>query len=389
MKGCLPKILVIVGLLVLLGISWRLYERKDQNADPRGRGGSGRAIPVETAELQFGRIDDVRIFSGTLEASAQVAVSAKVVGRVLNVSADLGDQVQRGQILLELEADEFEQDVARAQAELAVAQAQLTEAENRLEIAARERDRMQQLRDQNISSDAELDNAKAEFLIRSSALEVAKAMRTARESDLQTAQLHLQETKVRAHWAEGKATRLIASREVEEGDLVTLQDRLFTVVEIEPLRALVFVPERDYGRLRQDQEVTLTTDAWPGRNFTGHIERIAPVFMASSRQARVEILVENQDQALKPGMFVRAAISLDHADHAVLVPEPALTRRGDRLGLFRVSDENTAVWTEVETGIANQAVVQILSPELSGRVVTLGQQLLDDGSPLILPEAAK
>lgn len=73
MKGCLPKILVIVGLLVLLGISWRLYERKDQNADPRGRGGSGRAIPVETAELQFGRIDDVRIFSGTLEASAQVA----------------------------------------------------------------------------------------------------------------------------------------------------------------------------------------------------------------------------------------------------------------------------------------------------------------------------
>lgn len=388
MKNHLTRFLLTAFCLIVLALGWRLYTRKASSDAAGGREGA-RAVPVETAEARRGTIEDIRIFSGSLDASAQVTVSAKVTGRVLRVSADLGDRVTRGQILLELEDDEFVQDLTRARAELAVAEAQLDEAENRLEIARRERDRMQQLKDQNISSEAELDSAKAEFLIRSSALEVARAMRKARESDLQTAQLHLTETKVRVHWEGGTPTRLVAGRNVEEGDLVTLQDRLFTVVEIEPLRAVVYVPERDYGRLAPGQQVSLTTDAWPDRRFPGNIERISPVFMATSRQARVEILMENQDQALKPGMFVRAAISLDRADDAVLVPEPALTRRGSQLGLFRVADDHTAVWTEVKTGIANQQWVQILSPELSGRVVTLGQQLLDDGSKLTFTESGE
>jgi multidrug efflux pump subunit AcrA (membrane-fusion protein) len=130
----------------------------------------------------------------------------------------------------------------------------------------------------------------------------------------------------------------------------------------------------------------LATDAYPGESFDGRILRIAPVFREATRQARVEVSVKNPGHRLKPGMFIRATVVLDRVIDAVIIPEQALTSRNNRTGVFLVGDDGrSVVWREVRVGIREGGRVQLLGEELSGRVVTLGQQLVDDGSPIVIP----
>jgi len=134
----------IVGLTVALlaaavGLGWAiLVQLQDGSAPDRG-GKTGRTpVPVEVAPIQRGAIALQRTFSGELEALAEFVVAPKVGGRVERVLANIGDAVDRGQVVAELDNDEYVQNVAQAQADLVVAQANLSEAKSALEIARRE-----------------------------------------------------------------------------------------------------------------------------------------------------------------------------------------------------------------------------------------------------------
>jgi RND family efflux transporter MFP subunit len=132
----------------------------------------------------------------------------------------------------------------------------------------------------------------------------------------------------------------------------------------------------------------LTTDAYPDERFTGRIDRIAPVFRKSTRQARIEMIVDNPQHRLKPGMFIRISVALAQVREATIVPEQALTIRDDKSGVFIVSEDGQSVnWRVVKVGIRAGDRVQVEGEGLFGRVVTLGQQLVNDGSPITIPAA--
>jgi RND family efflux transporter MFP subunit len=127
----------------------------------------------------------------------------------------------------------------------------------------------------------------------------------------------------------------------------------------------------------------LATDAYPGEQFEGRIDRIAPVFDESTRQARIEMTIDNPQLRLKPGMFIRATVVLARERDATIVPEQALTIRDDKDGVFIVSEDGrSVVWQMVNVGIRENGRVQIKGGGLSGRVVVLGQQMVDNGSPI-------
>src|SRR5690606_6374846 len=100
-----------------------------------------------------------------------------------------------------------------------------------------------------------------------------------------------------------------------------------TVVDLATVRAVVFVTEHDYARLKVGQEAQIMTDAYPERVFHGRVERLAPVFEEASRQARVEVRIDNDDRRLKPGMYVRVGVVLATDEDATIVPAAALVRR--------------------------------------------------------------
>jgi RND family efflux transporter MFP subunit len=327
-----------------------------------------------------------RVFSGALEAPAQLVVAPKIGGRVERLTVNLADGVSRGQVVAELDNAEYVQAVTQAKAELAVARATRVQADSTLAIAVRELERVTRLHERGVAAAADLDTARANRLARQAQLEVARAGVTRADAALATARIRLGYTRIVADWSDGGAHRVVAERFVNEGQTVSANTPLLRIVELDPIMGVIFATERDYGRLQPGQAVSLATDAYPGQTFSGRIARIAPVFREATRQARVEILAANPDQRLKPGMFIRATVVLDRVADAVMVPEQALTSRAGRTGVFLVSDDGRQVaWRTVRPGIRAGDRVQVLDADLSGRVVVLGQQLVEDGSAVILP----
>ncbi len=353
-------------------------------------GKSGRAlrpVPVEVAQIQRGPIALQRTFSGELEALAEFVVAPKVSGRVEQVFVNIADTVKRGQVVAELDNDEYVQTVAQAQADLEVARAKLSEAESALEIAKREFKRTESLLKRGIASDSEFDAIRQDRLAKQAQLKVARAQVTKAESSLESANIRLGYTKVTAGWTGGDEHRVVAERYVDEGQTVAANAPLLLIVELQPIIGVVFVTERDYAHLKPGQLISLTTDAYPGEEFPGRIERIAPVFRKSTRQARIEMTIDNSQYRLKPGMFIRATVVLAHVPEATIIPVQALTIRDDRSGVFIVSEDGRSVaWHEVKAGIREGNRVQVEGEGLSGRVVTLGQQLVKNGSAITIPD---
>jgi len=346
-----------------------------------------RSVPVEVVSIATGPIEFRRTFSGTLEARAEFVVAPKVSGHVERLNVRLADAVGRGQIVAELDDDEYVQAVNQAAADLAVARANLVEAQSALEIAAREFERIKTLHQRGVASDSQLDEAVAGRSARQARLAVAEAQVTRAEASLETVNIQLGYTKVKADWTGGADRRVVAERFVDEGQTVSANAELLRIVELDPITGVIFVSERDYSRLQPGQDAALSTDAYPGELFHGRIERISPVFRQATRQARVELTIDNPGLRLKPGMFVRATVVLERVEQATIVPEQALTLRGKQTGVFVVNEqEMTVAWRPVQVGIGEGDLVQVTGEGLEGRVVILGQQLVDNGSPIIIPE---
>jgi RND family efflux transporter MFP subunit len=366
--------------------AWQFIRGRQDDSVPTERHLSAQPAPVEVAPVEHGPVELRRTFSGALEAPTQFVVAPKVAGRVERLSVNIADPVTRGQVVAQLDDDEYVQAVAQARAELAVAGANRVEAKSALQIAERDLERVTRLRKRGVASEADLDAARADQLAKKARLAVARAQVTRAEAALETARIRRGYTRITADWSGGDERRVVAERFVDEGETISANTPLLRIVELDPISAVIYVTEKDYGRLQPGLEVALTTDAYPRETFAGRIERIAPVFRQETRQARVELAVANPERHLKPGMFVRATVVLERVADAVVVPEQALTTRGDRTGLFLLApDEKHVVWREVRVGIRQEGRVQVLGEGLAGRAVTLGQQLLDDGSAVTVP----
>ncbi len=390
MKSVGQKILILVILLLIgtvAGSGWVIFSRLQDRVGSGKRGKASRPLPVEVAQIQRGPIELRRSFSGALEALAEFVVAPKVSGRVEKLFVNLSDTVRRGQVVGELENAEYVQAVAQAKADLVVAKANLAMSKSALEIANREFERTKELLKRGIASDSESDAARADQLSKQAQLEVADAQVTKAASSLETANIRIGYTKVTASWTGGNDYRLVAERYLDEGQTVAANAPLLLIVELHPIVGVVYVTEKDYARLRPGQVVSLTTDAYPGERFPGRIDRIAPVFSKSTRQARVEMTIENPQHRLKPGMFIRATVVLERVPETTTVPQQALTVRNGKTGVFVVSEDGRSVaWREVKLGIRQGRRVQVEGEGLSGRVVTLGQQLVDDGSAITITD---
>ena len=386
-----PGLKMLIPVLLLLGVAagagWLIFRQIQDHGAPGKGGNASRSLPVEVALIQRGPMVLKRSFSGALEALAEFVVAPKVSGRVEKLLVNISDIVKRGQVVGELDNAEYVQAVAQAKADLVVAKANLAMAKSALAIANREFERTRQLLKRGIASDSEFDTRQADQLTRQAQLQVAEAQVTKAASSLETANIRLGYNQVTASWSGGGDDRIVAERYYDEGQTVAANQPLLLIVELDPILGVVYATEKDYAHLRPGQTVSLTTDAYLDAAFFGRIDRIAPVFQKATRQARVEMIIENPGHRLKPGMFIRATVVLKRVLDTTIVPEQALTTRDGLHGVFVVSEDGKSViWRAVKVGIREEGRVQVEGEGLSGLVVILGQQLLKNGSAVTIPE---
>ncbi len=384
----MKKVLGILIVLVLVGLlGWQVFQR----ASLSSKGSQGRrrtvAVAVEVIPIKKATIRDVEFFTGSLLPKSYFVVAPKIAGRLEKLLVNIGDRVKRGQLIAVLEDEEYAQQVEQARAETEVANANVEESRSSLGVAQREFERAQALRQKKVASESELDAAEAQYKAQNAKYKVALALVAQRKAALKAAQVRLSYTRIRASWEDGNEPRIVGERFVDEGAMLKANDPIASVLEINSLRGVIHVIERDYSKVRVGQEASVTTDAFPGRTFTGKIVRVAPLLKETSRQARVEIEVPNRDQLLKPGMFIRAQIEFARHNDVTVVPLSALAKRGDQQGVFLADTQiMKARFVPVTLGIVNNTLAEVVNPPLSGSVVTLGHHLLEDGSAITLPD---
>ncbi|HBG30593.1 MAG TPA: efflux RND transporter periplasmic adaptor subunit, partial [Gammaproteobacteria bacterium] len=285
----LPRVLVIAFFLLFVGVViQRLFV---SNAD---KPEAAAVIAVEAAAVRQLDMNDYRYFNGTLRPNAQFLITPKVGGILLKLTVGVGDQVEKGQLIAELEDDEIAQEVIRIRAQLTVAKAQLSEATASAQVAERDFQRTKQLLDRKIASEAEYDGALTRVTASRARLSVAKAQLQQAQAALKAAELKLSYTKIYADWPDEDTTRVVGQRFVDEGALLRPSEPVVQVLAFQPIIAQMSVTERDYSRLTIGQPVTLTTAAYPDQEFTGVISRISPQFNEMSRQALLEVTIPNE-----------------------------------------------------------------------------------------------
>ncbi|KPA16947.1 efflux transporter, RND family, MFP subunit [Candidatus Magnetomorum sp. HK-1] len=378
-------ILVITG--VISGLVYIVFNQIQQSTNLVKKRNGVMPIPVHVAEIKKGPISLKRTFSGTLEPQSKFTVAPKISGRINRLYVDISETVMRNQVVAELDNEEYIQEVAQAKASLAVENANLKEAINALSIANRELKRIKTLNKKGIESVSQLDSAKTNQLEKEAQVEIAKAQRMMAESALEASNIRLNYTKVIAQWSDDDKSRIVAERFIDEGNTVSAATPLISIIKLNPIIGVIYITEKDYSYLKIDQNVQITTDTFPKELFVGKVSRISPIFKKETRQVRIELLIDNQEHKLKPGMFIRATIVLKHIEEATIIPDIAITKRDDQTGVFVViNKDNSVFWNKVDIGIKDNTFVQVSGLNDNGSVVTLGHQLLKNGSKISIPE---
>lgn len=383
---------MIVTLVLAAGLGffvWRIYVKvKERQRGPDNRLLHGDvAVAVEVRPVRKVTVRETGRFTGSLYPRSHFVVAPKISGRLEKLTVDVGDSVKSGQLIAELDDDELAQQVEQARAELAVAKATVAECKSALDVAARELERVKALHKKNVASESELDETEARHTACIAKHNVALAEVTRREAALKAVEVRLSYTRIHAVWGDGTEIRVVGERFVDEGEMLTPNAPIASILDNNVMTALIDIIERDYHKIKLGQPAVMTTDAFPDRRFTGKIVRIAPLLKEMSRQACVEIEIPNSEGLLKPGMFIRAQIEFDRHENATVVPLAALARRNDRQGVFLVDTEMMkARFVPVTLGVTEGEIVEVTEPVMSGFVATLGHHLLEDGATIRLPE---
>lgn len=360
----------LVVAIVLALIVWRFVAGKKDEDTRSGRG--PQAVAVELASVEIRDIDEVSNYSGSLRAHSSFVLAPKVSGQLTRLHVNIGDRVRKGQVIAELEDVLIRHEHEKALANLNQATSAFGEAQRELANS-------RQLLEREYISQAEFDAVQASFISEQSKLQVAQAAERA-------AKFQLEQTRVIATWDGPGNTRVVGERFAVEGQLLSAGAPLVSILDISRLVADIEVIEADYRKIRIGQAAQISSDAWPQEAFEGRVARIAPILQEQSRQARVEIELPNPSEKLKPGMFVRLRLVHQSKPQVTVVPVAALYKHKGIEGVFVVNRDSLIVnFLPVDKGISSDNLVEILSPSLSGEVVILGQDQLDEGTAIILP----
>jgi RND family efflux transporter MFP subunit len=175
-------------------------------------------------------------------------------------------------------------------------------------------------------------------------------------------------------------TRYIGKKYLDAGQMLKANDAILSIIDIRRMKAMVNVIEKDYPMIRTGQAAAVSTDAYPGKVFSGRVRKITKVLDEYTRQGEVEIEIDNSQLLLRPGMFVKVSIEFETIKDAQIVPRSAVVNFNDTAGVFMQSaDRKTVKFIPAEIGLADGDKVQIVSPRLIRPVVTLGSHLLYNG----------
>ena len=369
------------------------------------------AVEVTTATAIVRDLPGFFEASGSLSGDEQTDVSPQMAGKVVVVAVDLGSYVRRGQTIVRLDDVDAKLKVQQAQAQVDQAKAAARQAEEKVGIRPGQVfdiNKLPEVANARLGLElADKNFRRSEKLIESgdisrSVYDQQKALRDQLQEQYESAlslarQNHAAVLTARANVANAEsqlnqAVRsksyanvyspidgYVAERSADLGEYVSTTSKVATIVKINPLRVRIDIPEQAIPTVSVGQSVSVTTSAWPDRNFSGRIARISPNVSTTSRTLTVEAEIENSSGVLKPGQFATVRILESRAAPATLVPARAVRTESGVSRVFVIKD-GKAQERQVQLGQTEGDLVEIKSGVAENETVaTSNVEQLSDG----------
>jgi multidrug efflux pump subunit AcrA (membrane-fusion protein) len=379
--------------------------------EEQANAGQPAAVDVTTAPAIVRELPQYFEATGSLTGDEQTDVAPSMAGKVVAIGVDMGSYVKRGQMIVRLDDVDAKLRVQQQQAQLDQMKASLRQAEEKvgvrpgqsfdlnkipevanakvaLDLAEKNLRRSEKLIETGDVSRSAYDQQKAQRdqlrEVYEGALSLARqnyaAVMTARANVANAeSQLNLARRNLSYALVFSPIDGFVSERTADLGEYVSPTQKVATIVRINPLRVRIDIPEQAIPAISVGQSVSVTTSAWPDKNFSGRIARVSPNVTPASRTLTVEAEVENSSGALKPGQFATVRILQSRAQPAVLVPARAIRSESGVNRVFVIKDGH-AQERLVQLGQSEGDLVQVKNG-ISGdeQVATSNIEQLADG----------
>lgn len=338
--------ILIVALSLLLLIAY-FGCGNNSHSNPNNKNNDEVVVPVEIAEIIEGDISAYFTGTATIEAEEETGVVAKVGGVVEKLLAEEGDYVKAGQVLAKLDDEKIS-------VQLEQAKANLNKLENNYE-------RNKDLHEKQLISTEVFQQVRYEYEHQQAVYDLAK--------------LDLDYTAIRT-----PISGIVSKRLVKVGNMILPNQATFEVTGMDPLIAVLHVPERQLSRLSVGQNTLLHVDALGADDFPGRIDRISPIVDPETGTVKVTVEVHDRTRRLRPGMFARLRIIYDVHSGVVMAPKDAIMSEDKESAVFVVRD-SVAYRQFIDVGYVNSTHVEVLGGLAAGdTVVTTGKGSLKDST---------
>ena len=403
MRSQLLKLILVLVLATFGGFATSACKRSNGQTNAAASASpTPPVVEVTTMAAVSRQLPQYFEATGSLAANEQTDVAPETAGKVAAVGVDIGTFVRKGQTLVRLEDADFKDRVQQAQAQ--VEQAKATLEQNRAKIGLRPGQKFNpenvpevaaaraalDLTEKNLKRSEKLlesgDVSKASYDVQKSqrdqASEQYKALIHQAEQNFATvansqaavevalANLSLTKRNLTYTTIVAPMSGYVSDRPADVGEYISPQQKVATIVNINPLRVKIDVPEQAIPQIHQGESVSVSVAGYPDRTFAGRVARISPNVTASSRTLSVEADVENPNAELKPGQFATIRVLLPQQGTAVMVPQRALRTISGATYVFVIkngfaqqrliqSGQSESDMIEIKSGIAADEVVAI------------------------------
>lgn len=380
----LASIAFILLISLLISGCGRSGEAQQNQSGGQG-GGRGRgeqqAIAIRMAPVQRISIQRMVDLSGSLISPDQVRVSSEVGGVVSMVNADLGQEVQAGQVLIQLDTRELQLALDRADSALRQTEAQLgidssrpnavpaddQIASVRTAIANRDEARLklsqtQELVSKGLLPKTDLDTMETRLKIAEASVQSALENVRALKASLQDrrAAVELARKKVADAAIRAPVSGAISERLVQRGEFIRETTHVVTIVQLNPLKLQTAVQEKYANVIRVNLPVQFRVEPFPEELFEGRISNISPSINQETRTFPVEVLVGNANRRLKPGFFAKGAILTNIDTNVMAVPQETISTLAGVSSVY-VVDNGIVRQQNITLGVQEGTLFEVVS----------------------------
>lgn len=373
--------IVTLGVIIFFAVTALVVFRLSSGAKSDVR--NARVITVATATPLKQDLDIRLAYTADIIPNQVVNLFSRVDGYIGKIYVDKGDLVKASQLLVEIDHTDYQHAVNQAKANLAAARARVAQQDASVRNATLTLHRMKALIKDQFVSQQDLDNAQVSYDAAVAALDSLGAQVQQMAVAQAQAETNLAYSYIRAPFA-----GYVAERNLDLGAYVsgatagtsTISRGILTLHEIQTVRILIEVVEKDVPLIQVGQKADVRAEAYPERIFEGTVTRIVQALNRATRTMTVEVDLPNKDHVLKGGMFARVEVLVGSHHNAIQIPIDAVSRLEDAQYVYIVR-EGKAQRMPVEIGVREDNRVEITKGlDGSEQVIVSGKDLVHDGT---------